>query len=74
MTERKWQGKSFYAQDVATKKHVDRVQDRLDRRIDLHGDKVERLKSVQIALERELTDLRLVVEKLVNWEDIGDEE
>ncbi len=58
-------GKTAYPRDVATKKHVDRVQDRLDRRIDLHGDKVERLKAVQIALERELTDLRVVVEAIM---------
>ncbi len=51
-------GKTAYPRDVATKKHVDRVQDRLDRRIDLHGEKVERLKAVQIALEREIRDLQ----------------
>lgn len=58
VTKNNFAGKTAYPRDIATKKHVDRIQDRLDRRIDLHGDKVERLKAVQIALESELRDLK----------------
>lgn len=56
----KWSMKTAYPRDVATKKHVDRVQDRLDRRVDLHGDKLERLKAVVATLERNLNDFKVI--------------
>ncbi len=56
-----WKGKTAYPRDVATKRHVDRVQDRLDRRVDLHGDKVERLKSHVSDLEKQIRDLTVLV-------------
>ncbi len=59
-----WKGKTAYPRDVATKRHVDRVQDRLDRRVDLHGEKVQRLKIQLIELRRDHHDLRVVVEAI----------
>ncbi len=56
MTDPAWKGKTAYPRDVATKRHVDRVQDRLDRRVDLHGEKVHALKTRIIDLEREMRD------------------
>ncbi len=64
--------KTAYPRDVATKKHVDRVQDRLDRRIDLHGDKLERAKSRIADLEQVVRDLKVdlhIVRQI--WEERG---
>lgn len=60
MTEPNWKMKTAYPRDVATKKHVDRVQDRLDRRVDLHGDKLQRLKNEVADLRRVFSDFRLL--------------
>lgn len=66
MTEdKRWKAKSYYPRDVATKRHVDRVQDRLDRRVDLHGDKLERVKATVALLQEQIRDLQtdLVVQR-----------
>ncbi len=74
MTEQRWKGKTVYPRDVATKRHVDRVQDRLDRRIDLHGEKVERLKSTIVELQRESRDLRVIWLAVIDKLSGGSEE
>ncbi len=50
--------------DVYSRKHIDRNHDRLDRRIDHHGDKLSKLKTLVADLQR------LIIELF----DSGDEE
>ncbi len=57
MTDQKWKGKTAYPKDVATIRQMNRVQDRLDRRVDAIGEKATRFKA-------EVSDLRERVKQL----------
>ncbi len=52
-----WKGRQMYPKDTVSQKKLDRVADRLERRIDLQGDKLSRLRLQVDALRQQVIDL-----------------
>ncbi len=67
MTKDQWKGRQMYPKDTVSQKKLDRVDDRLTRRIDLTNEKIHR-KVVQLneriaALEKAHEHLHVIFEK-----------
>ncbi len=58
----RWQGKTAYPKDVATIRQMNRVQDRLDRRVDANKEKILRY---QAKLQEQIDALKELVNKII---------